>query len=114
MTLDLPAPDLPAPVAAFFAADAARDAEALAASFAPSGAVKDEGATHVGREAICAWWQGAYDQYRFRNEPLDAVEDDGRLVVRARVTGDFPGAPAILRFAFDTGADGIRRLEIGA
>ena len=106
--------DLPSPVAAFFAADAARDAEALAASFAPDGAVKDEGATHVGRDAIRAWWQGAYDQYRFRNQPLDAAEDGGRLLVRARVTGDFPGAPATLRFAFETGEEGIRRLEIGA
>ena len=30
------------------------------------------------------------------------------------MTGDFPGAPATLRFAFETGEDGIRRLEIGA
>ncbi|MDF2231250.1 nuclear transport factor 2 family protein [Albimonas sp. CAU 1670] len=114
MSLDLPAPPLPAAVSAFFAADAARDAEALARSFSPDGEVRDEGAIHVGREAIRAWWQGAHDRYRFRNAPLDAAEEGGRLRVRVRVTGDFPGAPAVLRFAFETGAAGIRRLEIGA
>lgn len=106
--------DLPAPVAAFFAADAAQDAEALARSFAPDGAVKDEGATHVGRAAIRAWWQGAHAQYAFRNQPLDAAEDGGRLRIGVRVDGDFPGAPATLRFVFETGDTGIRRLEIAA
>ena len=107
-------PDLPAPVAAYFAADAARDPDALARSFADGGAVRDEGETHVGADAIRAWWRAARAQYDFDNEPLDAAEAGGRLVVRARVTGDFPGSPATLRFAFELGEEGIRRLEIGA
>ncbi|SFI53802.1 nuclear transport factor 2 family protein [Albimonas pacifica] len=106
--------DLPAPVAAYFAADAARDAEALARCFAADGAVQDEGAAHVGRDAIRAWWRDAHARYAFANQPLDAAEAPGGVVVRARVTGDFPGAPAVLRFAFALSAGAIRRLEIGA
>lgn len=106
--------DLPYPVAAYFAADASRDPDTLARSFVADGVVRDEGETHVGADAIIAWWREARARYRFDNEPLDAFAEDGRLVVRARVTGDFPGSPAALRFAFTLSPEGIRRLEIGA
>ena len=106
--------ELPPPVAAYFAADAAHDPDAVARSFAADGAVRDEGETHAGADAIRAWWRDARAQYRFENEPLDATTEDGRTIVRARVTGDFPGSPATLRFVFDLDETGIRRLEIGA
>jgi len=107
-------PELPAPVAAYFGADAACDSEALAGSFADGTAVKDEGGTRVGADAIRAWWRAARARYQFDNEPLDAVNEGDRVLVRARATGDFPGSAATLRFAFELEGTGIRRLEIGA
>lgn len=106
--------DHPAPVSAWLAADAAGDPEALARSFAPEGAVLDEGAVHRGQEAIRAWWRAAKAKYRHRMIPLTIATENGRTIVTGRVSGDFPGSPATLRFAFDVGADGIQRLEIGA
>lgn len=106
--------ELPPPVAAWFAADAAGDVDALARSFAEDGVVADEGELHRGDEAIRAWWRAAKAKYRHRTEPLVAETVDGRTLVSGRVTGDFPGSPATLRFAFDLSEGGIRRLEIGA
>jgi hypothetical protein len=107
---------LPAPIRAFFDADA--DADSAGASplgaFAQRAVVRDEGKTHTGHDAIDAWWRGAKAQYRHTAEPLDAAEVDGRTRVRARVTGDFPGSPANLTFAFKVEDGLITALEIGA
>lgn len=41
------------------------------------------------------------------------TEIGGKIVVRARVTGDFPGSPAVLSFAFGLSGPRIRDLRIG-
>ncbi|WP_116133128.1 nuclear transport factor 2 family protein [Tropicimonas sp. IMCC34043] len=102
---------LPPPVAAYFSA---RDDAALAAAFAPDSEVRDEGETHRGIAAIRAWWLAAKAKYNHTAEPLELRETDGTAVVRARVTGDFPGSPAVLHFAFGLEGDRIRDLRIGA
>lgn len=106
---------LPPPIAAYFEADRRGDREAVAEAFAPDATVLDEGRTHVGRPAIAAWWSETKARYGAELQPLDAAVTDGSdAVVRARVTGDFPGSPAVLRFAFRLAEDGIAALEIGA
>jgi len=105
---------LPAPIRAFFDADADSSGAAPLGAFAPDAAVRDEGKTHTGHDAIDAWWRGAKAEYRHTAEPLDAAEDGGRTLVRARVTGDFPGSPADLTFAFKVEDGLISALEIGA
>lgn len=107
-------PDFPTPVAAYFAADAAGDLDALTRSFAKDGAVKDEGELRRGAEAIRAWWRAAKAKYRHNVAPISAATEGDRVIVSGDVTGDFPGSPATLRFTFDLSTDGIRRLEIGA
>ena len=84
------------------------------AAFAPDAIVYDEGRTHRGPEDICVWWQAAHARYRHRAEPLDLAEEAGKTVVRARVSGDFPGSPAVLRFTFGLAGARITDLEIGA
>ncbi len=106
--------DFPAPVADYFAADAAGDLDALVRSFVEDGAVKDEGELHRGAGPIRAWWRAAKAKYRHEVAPLSAATEGDRVIVSGLVTGDFPGSPATLRFAFDLSSDGIRRLEIGA
>ncbi len=105
---------LPAPLRAFFDADADGTGEAPLGAFAPYATVRDEGKTHVGRDAIAAWWRAAKAEYRHTAEPLAIAEDGGRTRVRARVTGDFPGSPADLTFAFRVEDGLIATLEIGA
>lgn len=104
---------LPIPIQTYFAAHAPQDSAALAAAFAPDAIVQDEGAVHHGPDAIIAWWQAAKAKYRHRAEPLDMTAAGDKLLVRARVSGDFPGSPAVLTFAFGLTGDRIQDLRIG-
>lgn len=104
---------LPAPIQTYFSAVAPQDGLLLAAAFTRDAIVHDEGQSHVGPEAICQWWQAAKAKYRHRAEPLEMTEIGGKIVVRARVTGDFPGSPAVLSFAFGLSGPRIRDLRIG-
>lgn len=105
---------LPAALRAFFDADADGAGAAPLAAFAPAAVVRDEGRTHTGHDAIAAWWRAAKAAYRHTAAPLESAEDGGHTLVRARVTGDFPGSPADLTFAFRLEGGLISALEIGA
>lgn len=104
---------LPTPVQTFF--DAERPAAAAPiGAFAPDAVVKDEGKTHVGHAAIEAWWRTAKAQYQHTAEPCEILEESGLTVVRARVSGQFPGSPALLTFTFQVQDGRVAALEIGA
>lgn len=103
---------LPAPIQAFF--DAEKGDAAPVRAFAPDAIVRDEGREHVGADAIEAWWRAAKAQYRHTAQPREIVEQGARSVVRAEVSGAFPGSPALLSFAFHLENGRIAALEIGA
>lgn len=105
---------LPPAIATYFAAEPAQDGAAFAAAFAPDALVQDEGATHRGPAEIRAWWLAAKAKYNHSATPLDLTEVAGKTVVRARVSGDFPGSPAVLRFTFGLAGERISDLRIGA
>lgn len=105
---------LPAPIQAYLDADGRGDAEALIQAFAPDATVRDEGHTHAGHAAIGTWWRAAKARYRHVIAPLGMAEKDGVAEIRAEVTGDFPGSPVTLTFAFRLQGDRIAGLEIGA
>ena len=64
--------------------------------------------------AIEAWWREVKAKYQHVIEPLEVVEKDDVTQVRARVTGQFPGSPVTLTFAFRLKGEQITGLEIGA
>lgn len=105
---------LPASVQAYFDADNTAGAASPMEAFAPDARVEDEGGTHVGHAAIEAWWCAAKAQYRHTAEPVELREDKDLAIVRARVTGQFPGSPALLTFTFLLGDGRIAALRIGA
>lgn len=105
---------MPPPIRTYFTARAPQDGDALAAAFASDAVVHDEGRDHHGPRQIRDWWLAAKAKYRHHAEPIDMTLGDGRTIVRATVTGDFPGSPAVLRFAFALSDDRITALEIGA
>lgn len=105
--------NLPDPIRTYFTARAPQDACLLAAAFAPHAEVQDEGQTLQGPQQIVSWWQAAKAKYNHSAEPLEMTEADGKTVVRARVSGDFPGSPAVLTFRFGLSGDRITCLEIG-
>jgi NAD(P)-dependent dehydrogenase (short-subunit alcohol dehydrogenase family) len=103
---------LPLPIARYFQAANGDDADAIAGGFAADAHVLDEGRDHYGRDAVRTWADDARRRYRFHAEPrsLEPGPDGG--VVTAHLTGDFPGAPADLRYRFTLAGDQIADLEI--
>lgn len=104
---------LPPPIQTYFTAKAPTDAAEFAAVFAPDALVHDEGKTHRGPEEIRDWWLAAKARYNHKAEPLELTHVEGKSVVRARVSGDFPGSPAVLTFSFGLTGAQISDLRIG-
>ena len=103
--------DLPAPVAAYFAADTT-GAEAVAQCFTDDAVVIDERREHRGRTAIAQWKAESSAKFRYTVERLGAHVSGNQTTVTGRVTGDFPGSPVDLRYRFTLEGDKIARLEI--
>jgi hypothetical protein len=103
--------DLPAPVAAYFAADTT-GAEAVAQCFGDGAVVIDEQQEYRGRTAIARWKAEASAKFRYSVERLGAHVAGDQTTVTGRVTGDFPGSPVDLQYRFTLEGDKIARLEI--
>jgi len=104
--------DLPAPVAAYFAADTT-GAEAVAQCFTDGAVVIDERQEYRGRTAIARWKAEVSAKFRYTVERLGAHVSEDQTTVTGRVTGDFPGSPVDLQYRFTLEGDKIARLEIG-
>lgn len=103
--------NLPGPIAAYFDTDV-HAGESIANCFTEQAVVKDEGRTYSGQAAIRAWKLDASTKYTYTSEPLHLEEEDGGYVVTSRVTGNFPGSPVGLRYAFRLERGKIAFLEI--
>jgi hypothetical protein len=102
---------LPEPIALYFAADKA-DAQTFARCFADNAIVKDEGHTYTGVTAITRWRAGAQAKYVYTSEPFASTQEGGKTIITSRVTGNFPGSPIDLRYAFTLDGEKITLLEI--
>jgi ketosteroid isomerase-like protein len=103
---------LPKPVADYVAASNAHAPDAVAACFAEDAVVFDENREHVGRTAIRTWMEESDRQYRPTLEVAGFTRDGASAVLTGRVSGTFPGSPAVLRFAFTLRGGRISRLSI--
>ncbi|MFT2215281.1 nuclear transport factor 2 family protein [Rhizobium giardinii] len=104
--------DMPSIVNMYFDADSRNDADALLKTLAIEGVVEDENARHQGIVAIREWWLAAKKATQYRVEPVESTVDGDKALVRARVSGQFPGSPVMLTHAFTIKDDRIVRLEI--
>jgi hypothetical protein len=104
---------LPEAIQAYFDADNARSADAVAAAFTDDAVVKDAGETRVGRESIRAWKTETDQKYSSTlAEPFLMTTENGKTQVIGHVSGDFPGSPVDLRYFFVLKGDKIAELEI--
>ncbi len=103
---------LPAPLAAYFAAANTADADRVGACFAENATVRDEGRDIHGRDAIRAWAAETRRKYRYLAEPTKIEDVADWTVVTAHLTGDFPGNPVDLRYRFKLAGAEIVALEI--
>jgi alkylated DNA nucleotide flippase Atl1 len=93
--------NLPDAVAGYLRAAAARDADLVIACFTEGASLKDEGKTWRGRAEIRRWWEGPATKYRYavKLRGGQRVASDG-YVARVKLTGNFPGRTANLRYRF--------------
>ena len=104
--------DVPEPVAAYLAAEDAKDADALSRCFTEDGTVHDAGRDYRGRDSIRQWKQEVDTKYRYVLQTVNAPTHGDKVTVRARVTGAFPGSPIELDHIFKLSNDKIASLEI--
>ncbi len=103
---------LPEPIAAYFAAE--HNPEALARCFTPQAVMKDDGHTYTGVDAIKAFMAEASAKYSATSEPFALEREGGLQIVRAKVTGNFPGSPINLYYRFRLERGLIASLEVTA
>ncbi|OAK66544.1 polyketide cyclase [Variovorax paradoxus] len=103
---------LPEPIAAYFAAE--HKPEALARCFAAQAVMKDDGHTYAGVDAIKAFIAEASAKYSATSMPFALEREDDFQIVRAKVTGNFPGSPIDLSYRFRLERGLIASLEITA
>lgn len=106
--------ELPRSIEAYFIADRDGGPAAVAAAFTSDGIVRDEGKTHVGRDAIHKWKAGTTQKYTYTMEPFSVADEDGKTEVMCHVVGDFPGSPVDLRFSFVLADEKIAELQVSA
>jgi SnoaL-like domain len=103
---------LPAPLDTYFASENAHDTSAIERYFATNATVQDEGRTIKGIAEIKAWRLETGEKYHHSVEPLAVSTRDGKVVVTARVSGNFPGSPITLDHIFEIEGAKIVSLEI--
>ena len=104
--------DVPGPVAAYLAAEVAKDADAISCCFTEDGSVYDEGRDYRGRDSIRQWKQEVDTKYRYVLRTVNTQTFGDLVTVRARLSGEFPGSPVELDHIFKLSNDKIASLEI--
>ena len=96
----------------YFAASNEKDLSRIQHCFCEDATVIDEGSTRRGHAAIQSWMQEAQNKYEYSVEPISAAKEKERVIVTATVSGNFPGSPAQLHYAFLLNEHKIQSLEI--
>jgi hypothetical protein len=103
---------LPAPVDLYVKIENSGDVDALAECFASNATVRDEGHTYKGLPAIRAWKADTKKKYNHTVVPLEVAHRGGKTLLKAKLTGNFPGSPVTLEFGFVLKDGKIVSLEI--
>ena len=88
------------------------DDDAMVACFTDDAEVTDEGRTRRGADEIRAWREETASAYQYRAEAVRVERDGDRFVATTKVTGNFPGSPVEMGYAFTLHGGLIRRLDI--
>jgi hypothetical protein len=97
----------------YFELDANRDIDSMLALFSDDATVVDEGETRQGIAEIRAWQTGPASRYTYTTQVLGTVAlTPDRYVVTGRLTGNFPGGTAELKWDFTVAGGRIGRLVI--
>lgn len=102
--------NLPSIIKDLIKAQETYDSAAYANLFSETAIVLDEGKKHHGKDKIEQWIKKANAEYKTVMKPIGYSEDDE--ILKAEISGDFPGSPIILTYHFKLNNDLIESLEI--
>jgi ketosteroid isomerase-like protein len=86
------------------------DSFAYANCFSETAVVFDEGKTYNGKTQIQQWIEKANQEYQAVMRPLEYSESDE--ILKAEVSGNFPGSPIVLDYHFELENGLIKSLRI--
>ncbi len=88
------------------------DSVAYANCFSETAVAFDEGKTHNGRKEIEQWIADANNRYQSIMEPVSFEENGTESILKAEVSGNFPGSPLILSYHLEMASEQIQSLKI--
>ena len=91
---------LPPAIDRYVKIENAGDTDALSTCFATDATVRDEGHTYVGLDAIKKWKADTKKRYNHTIHPLAVSHREGKTILTASLSGNFPGSPVTLEFSF--------------
>ena len=91
---------LPPPVDLYVKLENSGEVEALSECFSLKATVRDEHRTYKGLAAIKEWRAETKRKYGHTIHPLGITDRDGKTVLTAGLTGNFPGSPITVEFSF--------------
>lgn len=102
--------NLPHVIAGLVEAQNNFDSEAYANYFSETAIVFDEGKIHKGKTAIQKWIKKANEEYQTMMKPLEYSPT--QEILKAEISGTFPGSPVVLTYHFKIFDSLIYSLEI--
>ena len=103
---------LPKVIADLIAAQDKYDSKAFTENFSDDAIVHDEGKTYHGKTEIRQWNEMTNAKYKTKYEPLEVTTEGDKITLTAKISGTFPGSPAIIKYHFETKNYKITSLHI--
>lgn len=104
--------NLPKVLADLVAAQNNFDSAAYANCFSETAVVFDEGRTHKGRKEIERWIADANERYKAVMKPVGFEEKESESLLKAEVSGAFPGSPISMTYHLEMAGELIQSLKI--
>lgn len=102
--------NLPKVVAELVKTQNSFDGVAYAKCFTETAVVYDEGKTYNGRKEIEQWINKANKEYRATMKPLEYSAQEE--ILKAEVSGNFPGSPIVLNYHLEIKDELIHSLNV--
>jgi len=88
------------------------DSTAFASYFTEYATVSDEGSSYSGRGEIEQWIRGATEKYNMQTTPIDFNQTGSKGKLTVKVSGTFPGSPAVMNYHLELDGSSISSLKI--
>ena len=103
---------LPSIIADLLTAQEKYDSNAFSECFSDDAVVFDEGKTYRGKKEVRQWNEMTNTKYKTKYEPLEVTTKGDKITLKAKISGTFPGSPAIIKYHFETENSKIISLQI--